>query len=249
MTFTILARDPKSGQAGIASATVSLAVGGLCPWFTSRGDVLSSQAYVCKKDGYLMMLAMEAGNSSEEAIAIPQKEDPDVAFRQLMILPRQSKLVAFTGRKCRPWAGHIIDTDCIVAGNVLAGSKVVEAMLQAFKDSADLELAERLLLALEAGRDAGGQAMPDGTSITERSASLRVLGSGEESGLHVVDFRVDMHGSAVHELRRIFEVNRVYGVYSEQRAVDPSNVPSMMAYEAEALTKGGVFASRPSCYR
>ena len=249
MTFTIAARCPKSGQAGIASATVSLAIGGLCPWFTSRGDVLSSQAFVSKRDGYLMMLALEAGKTSQEAIAIPQEKDPDIAYRQLLILPRKGELVGFTGEKCRPWAGHLIDTDCIVAGNVLAGSQVVEAMMDAFKSSAKFELDERLMLALEAGRDAGGQAMPDGTAVTERSASLRVLGAGEDSGMHIMDFRIDMHHSAVHELRRIFEVNKVYGIYSDKRDIDPSHAPSMMAYEADALTKGGVFASRPSCYR
>lgn len=249
MTFTIAARCPRSGQAGIASATVSLAIGGLCPWFTSHGDVLSSQAFASKRDGYLMSQAMEAGKISQEAIAIPQAKDPDVAYRQLLILPRKGELVAFTGDKCRQWAGHLIDTDCIVAGNVLAGRKVIEAMLDAFKSSAKSDLDERLLLALEAGRDSGGQAMPDGTAVTERSASLRVLGAGEDSGLHLMDFRVDMHHSAVHELRRIFEVNKVYGIYSEKRDRDPSHAPSMMAYEAEELTKGGVFASRPSCYR
>jgi uncharacterized Ntn-hydrolase superfamily protein len=144
---------------------------------------------------------------------------------------------------------HLIDTDCIVAGNVLAGSKVIEAMLEAFRGSSKSALDERLLSALEAGRDAGGQATPDGTAITERSASLRVLGGGEDSGMHIMDFRVDMHHSAVHELRRIFEVNKVYGVYSEKRDLDPSHAPSMIAYEAEALTRSGVFASRPSFYR
>jgi uncharacterized Ntn-hydrolase superfamily protein len=105
------------------------------------------------------------------------------------------------------------------------------------------------LCSSQAGRDAGGQATPDGTAITERSASLRVLGGGEDSGMHIMDFRVDMHHSAVHGLRRIFEVNKVYGVYSEKRDLDPSHAPSMMAYEAEALPRGGVFASRQSCYR
>jgi uncharacterized Ntn-hydrolase superfamily protein len=68
MTFTVAARCARTGQAGIASATVSLAIDGLCPWFTSRGDVLSSQAFASKRDGYLMMLAMEAGKSPQEAI-------------------------------------------------------------------------------------------------------------------------------------------------------------------------------------
>jgi len=249
MTFTIAARCQRSGQAGLASATVSLAIGGLCPWFTSHGDVISSQAYASKRDGYLMYLAMERGMPARQAIDVPRKEDPDVDYRQLLILSRQGEMVAFTGEKCRPWAGHIIDRDCIVAGNVLAGPGVIEAMAESFRGSESSALDERLVLALEAGRDAGGQAMPDGTAVTERSASLRVLGSGGDSGMHILDLRVDMHSSAVHELRRVFEVHKVYGVYSDRRDLDPRHAPSMMVFEAEALKKGGVFASRPSCYR
>jgi len=132
---------------------------------------------------------------------------------------------------------------------VLAGPGVIEAMAESFRGSESSALDERLVLALEAGRDAGGQAMPDGTAVTERSASLRVLGSGGDSGMPILDLRVDMHSSAVHELRRVFEVHKVYGVYSDKRDLDPRHAPSMMVFEAEALKKGGVFASRPSCYR
>lgn len=254
MTFTIAARCPRTGQAGIASATVSLAVGGLCPWFTSHGDILSSQAFVSKRDGYLMTLAMESGKTAEEAIAIPQEQDVDITFRQLLILPRSvdatgNGIMAYTGGMCRSWAGHRVGDNFVVAGNVLAGAHVVDAMVDSINASMELDLDVRLLIALEAGRDAGGQALPDGTAITERSASLKVLGAGEDAGMHIVDFRVDMHGSAVHELRRIFEVNRVYGPYSEKRDIKPRSVQSIMAYEAEQLPKGGVFATRPSCYR
>jgi uncharacterized Ntn-hydrolase superfamily protein len=77
-------------------------------------------------------------------------------------------------------------------------------MVESFHDSRECNLDERLMRALEVGRNAGGQAMPDSTAVTERSASLRVLGSGDEKGMHILDLRVDMNGSAVHELRRLF---------------------------------------------
>ena len=122
-------------------------------------------------------------------------------------------------------------------------------MAASFRDSSACDLGERLLRAIEAGRDAGGQATPDGTAITERSSSLCVLGAGEDRAIRRLDLRVDMHGSAVHEMRRLFEVHKVYGDYAEQRDQRPAETPSMMVFEAEALTKGGVFASRPSCFR
>lgn len=249
MTFTIAARCTRTGEAGLAIATASLAVGGLCPWFTSNGDVISSQAYASKRDGERMYRAMEAGKPAREAIEAPRVQDPDIDYRQLLILPREGDPLAFSGGKCRPWSGHVIGADFIVAGNVLAGERVIAAMAGAFHGSETCDLAERLLRALEAGRDAGGQALPDGTSLTERSASLCVLGAGEDRAIRLHDLRVDMHHSAVNEMRRLFEVHKVHGIYAESRDLRPDQTPSMIEFEAEALRKGGIFASRPSCYR
>ena len=85
--------------------------------------------------------------------------------------------------------------------------------------------------------------------MTERSASLRPPGSGEDRGKRLLDLRVDMHSSAVHELRRSFEIYEVYGIYSDRRDFDPRNMLSTIASKAEALKQGGIFATRPSCYR
>jgi uncharacterized Ntn-hydrolase superfamily protein len=248
MTFSIIGRCARTGDIGAASATVSFGVGGLCFWFTSNADVIASQAYASKRNGHRMYLAMQAGETAENAIKIPEAEDPHVTFRQLMIMPRSGAPLAYTGEKCRPWAGHIVQPNLIVAGNVLAGQGVVEAMADAFNGSEKENLDERLLRALEAGRDAGGQAMPDGTALAERSASVRVV-SGEEVGLPSRDLRVDMHHSAVHELRQLFEVYKVYGPYSDLRDRDPESTPAMASFEAEQFGKGGPFALRPSCYR
>ena len=249
MTFTIAGRCPRTGEAGLASATVSLAVGGLCPWFTSHGDIVASQAYASKRNGVLMWRAMEAGRGAAAALAQPGTHDADIAFRQLLVLPREGPPVAFSGERCRPWSGHLLDADCVVAGNVLAGAAVVRAMRDAFHGAPDRNLGERLLIALEAGRDAGGQAMPDGAPLTERSASLCVLGGGADAAIRHTDLRVDMHGSAVHELRRLFEIYQVYGPYSDLRDTDPARTPPMAAFEADALRHGGAFATRPSCFR
>ena len=196
-----------------------------------------------------MWRAMETGHSAAEAIAVVQAQDPDVDYRQLLILPRDGAPAVVTGGRCRPWAGHTVGDDFAVAGNVLAGQHVVAAMADVFKASVGCALDERLLRALEAGRDAGGQAMPDRTPLTERSASLCVLGSGEERSIRRLDLRVDMHHSAVHELRRMAEIYAVYGAYSDQRDRHPAETPSMVAFEAEALRQGGPFLTRPSCYR
>ncbi len=249
MTFSIIGRCARTGQVGAASATVSFAVGGLCFWFTTRADVIASQAYASKQNGYRMFQAMEAGKTAEEAMAIPKSEDQHILFRQLMILPRSGAPLAYTGEKCRPWAGHVLGPNLIVAGNVLSGPRVVEAMAEAFNGSEKEDLDERLLRALEAGRDAGGQAMPDGTPLAERSASLRVVSGDKDAGLPWRDLRIDMHHSAVHELRQLLEVYKVYGPYSDLRDLDPENTPPMAKFEAGMFGKGGPFALRPSCFR
>lgn len=249
MTFTIIARCPRSGEAGIAITTVSLAVGGLVPFYTPAGDIIATQAYACAKDGHVMLQAMLAGDRADAAMARARAADPHESYRQFMILARNGDAVAYTGPDCRPWAGDIVDGDVIVAGNVLAGRQVVEAMHRAYRAAMQETLAERLLRALEAGRDAGGQALPDGRAIAERSAMIRVLGAGADAGFPVVDLRVDVHPSAVHELRRIHAIHAVYADYATLRDQHAPAAPSIVAFEAEQLKKGGVFAERPSCFR
>lgn len=249
MTFTVVARCRESGEAGIALATVSIAAGGLCPFFTQRGDIAVCQAYASPRVGYRMASGMEAGETPEAVFAAAGAIDKFASYRQLILLSRGGETLAYSGPDCRPWAGHINDGDVVVAGNVLAGRHVIEAMLDAYKGAAGQPLSERLLRALEAGRDAGGQATPAGQGLSERSAMIRVLGSGAQSGLPLLDLRVDLHNSAIHELRRLHHIHDVYAAYSNLRDNDPPNAGSIISHETEALKKGGLFSERPSVYR
>lgn len=249
MTFTIVARCRESGQAGLALATVSIAAGGLCPFFTQRGDIVVSQAYAHRATGHRIANALERGEAPDRAFAAARAAAPHLTYRQLMLLSRSGETLAYTGPDCRSWAGHIVDGDVIVAGNVLAGPVVIDSMLQAYRDAAGAPLAERLLAGLEAGRDAGGQAGAGGIMLSERSAMVRVLGSGEAAGWAELDLRVDLHNSAIHELRRLHEIHAVYEGYSERRENDPPNSGSIVGYEAEKIKEGGRFACRPSVYR
>lgn len=249
MTFTVVARCDRTGQTGIGLTTVSIAAGGLCPFYTRGGDIVVSQAYAAPRVGLRVVSGMEAGETPQVAIAAAQAMDGDPSFRQIMVLGRTGATVAYTGADCRPWAGHIAEADVAVAGNVLAGPQVIDAMLMAFRNSAGRPLADRLIQCLEAGRDAGGQATPDGLMLSERSAMVRVMGAGAESGLALVDLRVDLHGAAVNELRRVYEIHAVYAGYSEKRDLDPRHCGSIISFEAEKLRQGGAFAERPSVYR
>jgi uncharacterized Ntn-hydrolase superfamily protein len=249
MTFTIAVRSPKLGQVGVGLATCSIAAGGLCAFYSHAGDLIVSQAYASPEDGYLLAREMDKGATPEEAFAVVKKADPYIEFRQIMVVPRSGPIFAHSGPSARPWVGHIADQDFVVAGNVLAGERVVKAMRDAYVSAESEPLAERILRALEAGRDAGGQAGGTGAALTERSASIKITKTGDSPGFAVLDLRVDIHHSAVHEMRRLYEFHNIYGEYSKLRDKSPKDSPSMVDYEAEYLRKSKTVIERPSVYR
>src|SRR6185503_1861997 len=123
---------------------------------------------------------------------------------------------ARTGSGNKPWAGHRVDRDVVVAANMVVGPAVVDAMLGAFQASVALPLWERLLAALEAGKAAGGQ--PNG----EVSSGLFVV---DREPYATVDLRVDLHPEPVAELRRLAHAYFPLVPYYNLRPRDP-NVPS-----------------------
>ena len=140
-----------------------------------------------------------------------------------------------TGENCRNWAGHEVGDGYAAFGNVLAGEETVTAIAAAFCQSDELALEERLLRALEAGRDAGGQAGGDGAHLPERSAALVVRGGDIVRDL---DLRVDLHDDAVTELRRAYQGYAPYMDYYALRAEDPANTPAQDVWARENLGEG-----------
>jgi uncharacterized Ntn-hydrolase superfamily protein len=164
--------------------------------------VIPGKAVVVVQAGhnhYLMEIAVElakAGFGAKRIFDTVLQSDPYSDQRQLMYLEVGARGVALTGSKARPWCGHVEGEDFAVAGNVLAGEAVVTSMAAAFAKSADRELEERLILALEAGRDAGGQ------QGGEVSAALFVTGAFPYP---LFDLRVDVSGEPTGELRKAYE--------------------------------------------
>ncbi len=115
-------------------------------------------------------------------------------------------------------------------GNALAGHHVVEAIAAAFRDNPEHELDERLLKAIEAGRDAGGQVTASGEHMAERSAALFVA---QPDQVETIDLRVDVHDTAVEELRRVFNAYRPYVAHYRWRALDPTTLPPQDVWAAE----------------
>lgn len=194
-TFSVVARDPGSGAFGVAVSTARPNVGSLVP-FVSRRGAIATQARVNTDLGRHGLALLDQGVPVHVALRALLDSDPDREIRQVHGLDG-THAFTHTGASCVAWCGHRAGPDFTVAGNMLAGPQVTEAMADAFGASRDLELSERLLLALEAGQAAGGD------KRGKQSAALLVA-SGEPRMYH--NLRVDHHGDPVAELRRIYDV-------------------------------------------
>jgi len=230
MTYTVIGVCPESARLGIGIATYSLGVGGYCPFFERGVAALSTQAFANPALGPLALAALREAADPERALDQLAKADPGFEWRQVVIATQDGQVAAHTGPHTRPWSGHVTAEGFAAFGNVLAGESTVQAMADAWWARAGDDLPERLLAALEAGRDAGGQANADGVHVGERSSALIVRGADIVEDL---DLRVDLHDDAVGELRRLYERYRVYLPYYALRARSPDETPPQDVWARE----------------
>lgn len=194
-TFSIAARDPQTGDVGVAVSTARPNVGSLVP-FVSRRGAIATQGRVNSDLGRQGLALLEQGVPIHVALRTLLETDPDRDIRQVHGVDG-AQTFCHTGAKCVPWCGHQEGSDFTVAGNMLAGPQVIQAMADAFVREGQRDLSERLLLSLEAGQAAGGD------KRGKQSAALLVA-SGEPRLYH--NLRVDDHADPVAELRRIYDV-------------------------------------------
>jgi uncharacterized Ntn-hydrolase superfamily protein len=218
MTYTIVARCERTGQVGIGVATYSICVGLYCNGLRSRVGATMTQAFVNQGNNSLALRLLAQGFAPATVLTELQANDPDFSYRQIAVIDRVGEAVAYSGPNTRGYSGHRIGPGYVAMGNVLAGAHVVDAIATSYDAAADLSLERRLLAALEAGRDAGGQRGNDG-HLTERSAAVLVYGDHDYAEL---DLRVDLHDRAVDELRRAYEDYELYRGYYTERSKNPS---------------------------
>jgi uncharacterized Ntn-hydrolase superfamily protein len=195
MTWSILARDDE-GRFGIAIASRFFAVGSLCSHSMRGVGALSTQALMNPLYGPKGMAALASGMSAAETMEQLISADAGSAQRQLHILPAIGQPVAHTGAQCIDWCGDLQGENFSVAGNMLAGPQVIAATADAYRNSAGQPMAERLLAAMLAGEQAGGD------KRGKQAAALRI--QGDEDYLEL-DLRVDDHEEPLIELQRIYE--------------------------------------------
>jgi uncharacterized Ntn-hydrolase superfamily protein len=200
MTFSIVAHCPRTGQLGVAVSTAVPAVGAMCPYIRAGVGAVSTQSWV---NPYLALEAldlMQAGHSGPDALAAVLSRDDGKDLRQIGVVDAQGRAASWSGQSCTDWFGHIVGDGFAVQGNMLVGEATITAMAAAFRGSEPLDLAERLLLAMEAGQAAGGD------KRGRQSASLKVY---EREDYALLDLRVDEHAHPVAELRRVYSIAKL----------------------------------------
>lgn len=225
MTYSIIARCPRTGQFGIASASYSIAIGMYCDGAVrANTGVTLTLGSPHPRNNYLAISLLAQGRTAGQALTELVANDPDNEYRQIAIIDRESTAVAHTGANVRKWAGHKIGKGYVAFGEMLAGQQVLDAVAAGFESVPDAGLDEQLLAALEAGRKAGGIVGSKGR-LPERSAAMVVWGNRT---YNEVDLRVDMHDHAVEDLRRIYIDYKPSIAYYEERARSPRNaIPAM----------------------
>lgn len=234
MTFTIVARCPSSGQVGIGIATYSICVGLYCNGLRGNVGATMTQAFVNQGNNTLALRLLAEGFTPAHVLDELAANDPDFAYRQIAVVDREGRAVAYSGPKTRGYAGHEVGDGYVAMGNVLAGHHVVEAIARGYEAAASESFERRLLRAIEAGRDAGGQVGNDGP-LTERSAGVFVHGAYDHAEL---DLRVDLHDRAVDELRRAFEEYDLYRGYYRDRGKNPREAIPQDAFVAQLAATG-----------
>ena len=196
-TFSMTARCPRTGQFGVAVASKYLAVGAVVPFVRAGVGAVATQARGNALFGPEGLDLMAGGTSPESIVELFGDKDSEWEYRQVHMIDAEARTACHTGAETVEWAGHRTGENCTVAGNILTGPEVLEAMLEAFQATGDEPLARRLMAALLAGDQAGGDRRG------KQSAALLVV---DAEPYPIVDLRVDDHPEATRELARIFDL-------------------------------------------
>jgi len=203
-TFSIVAYDPETQELGVAVQSKFLAVGSVVPWAKAGVGAVATQSYANTTYGPKALSLLSEGEEPEAVMKKITEPDRKAAVRQVGIVDAKGRSATFTGEKCSAWAGGLKGENFACQGNILASEEVVKNMAKAFQGSKG-ELGERLIAALEAGQEAGGD------SRGMQSAALLLVRDGwGYGGLNdrYRDLRVDDHPEPIKELRRIYGLHR-----------------------------------------
>lgn len=224
-TFSICGIDQKTGESGVAVTTRVPFVGRAVPWVRAGVGAVATQAWTVVEYGRQALDLMEQGAAPEEAIERLLADDAGREQRQVGLIDMKGRSFAFTGKETNAWAGSRQGPDYTVQGNILVGQEVIDAVAAQFEATAGtgMDLAERLLLALEAGQKAGG----DKRRGRLQSAALRVADPRDPGrGGDYISVAIDVgeHPEPVSEMKRIYDTTSRRLGYRSFSAVEGPDV-------------------------
>ena len=201
-TFSIVGRCARTGQLGVAVSTADVGAGRLVTWARAGVGAVATQSWPSLYLAIDALRLMEGGASAPAAMETVLAHDPGREVRQLGVVDAQGDSASFSGNECTAWYGEVTGPNFAAQGNMLIRGDTVTALAESFAatEGSKLDLAERLMGALEAGQTGGGD------KRGRQCAALLVV-DHEEYPLW--DLRVDEHPQPVAELRRVFEVARL----------------------------------------
>ncbi len=199
MTFSIAARCPRTGQLGVGALTARPAVGKLVAHVHPGTGAVATQATANPFLAYDGLPLLAEGRSPRDVLTDLLARDPGREVRQVGMVDRRGRAYAFTGSRTLDWAGHHVGSGYAAQGNRLVGPEALAEIVRVFEDSGELDLAERLVLAVVAGEETGGDRQG------ARSASVTVTG---DQPYPLWDVRVDDAEHPARELRRLLGVFR-----------------------------------------
>lgn len=205
-TFSIIARDPITGEMGVAVESHWFNVGAIVGWGESGVGVVATQSFVNPSFGLRGLELLKAGKSPQEAVDELIASDSGRDFRQLAVLDASGRTASYTGKKCIQSADNIAAENFSVQANLMLNDKVVPAMNESFKKSTG-PLAERMIMALEAAQNAGGDIRG------MQSAAImvfKVQSSGKPWQDKLIDLRVEDNPEPIKELKRLLKIQRAY---------------------------------------
>jgi uncharacterized Ntn-hydrolase superfamily protein len=219
-TYSIVAYDPDTQELGIAVQSKFVAVGSVVPWAKAGVGAIATQSYANTTYGPKGLELLAKGEKPEDVLKkltgedVGAPDDPKLGFqglarepaqdRQVGIVDAKGRSATFTGKRCNAWAGGIAEENFACQGNILAGEDVVKNMAKSFRESKG-DLGDRLLAALQAGQDAGGDIRG------MQSAALLIVREGWGYGGfndRYRDLRVDEHPEPIKELKRVYDIHR-----------------------------------------
>ncbi|MEZ5070922.1 MAG: DUF1028 domain-containing protein [Bacteroidales bacterium] len=255
-TFSIVARDSITGEMAVGVQSHWFSVGTLVSWGKSGAGVVATQSFVNPSYGPLGLERMASGEGADRALEALVRADEGRDYRQVAFLDAQGGVASYTGSKCVAVASFETGANYAIQANMMLNDRVVPAMAEAFRTHAGLPLAERVVEAMEAGQEAGGDIRG------RQSAVLLVVGPDpvNEPWLDKrIDLRVDDDRDPVQELGRLLRLHRAYeqmnagdlavergdmkaamDAYTEAGRMFPANL-EMKYWRAVAMANNGQF--------